>query len=68
FTRNPTYVGLTLLTFGFALVLNSWPVLVGALLSLYVVGTGIVRKEEALMEKKYGAHYVEYKKKVRAWF
>lgn len=68
FTRNPTYVGLTLLTLGFALVLNSWPVLLGALLSFHIVSVAIVRREEALLEKKYGELYDDYRKKVRKWF
>ncbi|MDP3958305.1 MAG: methyltransferase [bacterium] len=67
FTRNPTYVGLSLLTLGFALVMNSLLVLLGVLVSFHIVHLGIVKREERLLAKKYGEDYERYRSKVRPW-
>lgn len=67
FSRNPTYIALTLLTFGFSLVANSLPMLFGAIVAFYIVNMAIVRREEELMHKKYGDDYASYKTKVRPW-
>lgn len=67
FSRNPTYVALTILTLGFSLVANSLPMLFGTIVAFYIVNMAIVRREEELMHKKYGNDYVNYKTKVRPW-
>src|SRR5258706_4192106 len=46
FSRNPTYLGLTLLTFGFSLIMNSLVMLIGAIFAFYIVNILIVRREE----------------------
>ncbi|MBX4215525.1 isoprenylcysteine carboxylmethyltransferase family protein [Candidatus Parcubacteria bacterium] len=67
FSRNPTYLGLALLTFGFSCVVNSLPLLLGSLVAFIAVNLFIVPKEEELMHKKYGDHYAQYRSKVRRW-
>jgi protein-S-isoprenylcysteine O-methyltransferase Ste14 len=67
-SRNPTYLGLILLSLGFSFVMNSWAMLVAFLLSFFFVNYVILPTEEDLMEKKYGEAYRAYKKTVRRWF
>jgi len=67
FTRNPMYVGLALMQVGVALAANAlWP-LVFVVLSVIVVQRAVIVPEEAYLERKFGAPYVEYKQRVRRW-
>jgi len=67
FSRNPTYGGLALLTFGFSFIVNSLPLLIGSILAFIVVNAFIVPREERLMHEKYGEEYAVYRSKVRRW-
>ncbi len=67
FTRNPIYLGMTLLYTGIAILVNTlWPLLLlpGA---LFVMTRGVIEREEAYLERKFGEQYVTYKEKVRRW-
>src|SRR3989339_753709 len=66
-SRNPTYLGLILLSIGFSFVMNSLALLVAFLLSFFFVNYIILPAEEDLLEKKYGEAYRGYKKIVRRW-
>jgi protein-S-isoprenylcysteine O-methyltransferase Ste14 len=67
YTRNPLYVGATLVYTGLALIFNSfWPfVLLPPL--LVVMHWGVVRREESYLESKFGKPYLDYKERVRRW-
>lgn len=66
-TRNPIYVGMLLGQAGFAVGFNSlWLVLTWAIFFL-VLRFGVVAREEAYLERKFGAPYLQYKGKVRRW-
>lgn len=67
FTRNPMYVGMTLLLAGIGIGLaNAWLVLL-APVALAVVYATAVRHEEAYLERKFGETYRAYKASVRRW-
>ena len=67
FTRNPMYVSMALIYLGGMLMLDSvWP-LVFFPATIWVIRTRIIALEEAYLEGKFGAAYLEYKKKVRRW-
>lgn len=67
FTRNPMYVGMTLLQAGIGIGLaNAWVVAL-APVSLAIVYAIAVRHEEAYLERKFGAAYLAYKASVRRW-
>ncbi len=67
FTRNPMYVGLTLLTAGIGLAAHTlWPVLT-ALAAAVVTQRVVIAREEQYLEQKFGAPYIEYTKRVRRW-
>lgn len=67
FTRNPIYLALTLIYVGLAVGVDSvWPLL--TLLPLLVVmHFGVVRREEAYLEQKFGEAYRDYRARVRRW-
>jgi protein-S-isoprenylcysteine O-methyltransferase Ste14 len=67
FSRNPLYLATTGAYLGIALVLDAlWPlVLVVPLLA--VIHWGVVRREEAYLEEKFGQTYLAYKAQVRRW-
>ena len=67
YSRHPTYAGLFLLLVGFALLASSVVMILGALVSFFVVNSVFVKKEEALLLKKYGDEYERYKSRVRPW-
>jgi protein-S-isoprenylcysteine O-methyltransferase Ste14 len=67
FTRNPIYLGMTLLYTGIAVLANTlWPILLlpGV---LFVMTRGVIEREEAYLEQKFGEQYLTYKAKVRRW-
>ena len=67
FSRNPMYVSLTLLYVGLALWVGTvWPLV---LLPLVLVGLWrlVIQREEAYLERAFGADYLAYRQRVRRW-
>ncbi len=68
FTRNPIYLGMTLLTLGIGIATaNLWLVLLAPALLLYLQER-VVKREEAYLTERFGAEYLAYKARVRRWF
>lgn len=65
-SRNPIYIGTTLLLFGFALALRSVFFFLPIFLLLYFYRQIII--EEKLLVKHFGEEYVNYRKKVPRFF
>jgi len=67
FTRNPIYVGLTLILLGWAAFLcSAWALLGPVAFVLYIDRLQIAPEERALAAK-FGAAYTEYTARVRRW-
>lgn len=67
FSRNPMYVGFTLLYLGIALRYGSlWPLLFLPLV-LSVMHFGVIVREEAYLERRFGDAYREYRRRVNRW-
>jgi protein-S-isoprenylcysteine O-methyltransferase Ste14 len=66
-TRNPMYVGMALTYAGVAVLLNSLPALVLLPVVLALIQYRVIAKEEAYLERAFGAEYGSYKKQVRRW-
>lgn len=67
FSRNPMYVGLSVLYVGLALLFDvGWPLLLlpGVLALLQVL---VIRKEERYLASAFGNEYAEYRQRVRRW-
>jgi len=67
YTRNPIYVGMFLGLIGLAIAFDSlWPIVVLVPFCL-VIRHGVVAREEAYLERKFGDTYRAYKARVRRW-
>jgi protein-S-isoprenylcysteine O-methyltransferase Ste14 len=67
FTRNPMYLGMTLALAGLAMIGNAlWPLL-AAIPAVWWIQTQVIEKEERYLEAKFGAPYLDFKKRVRRW-
>ena len=67
FTRNPLYLALALIYLGLAFLFNSLWALILLLPVLVVITWGVILREEAYLERKFGQEYLEYKSSVRRW-
>ena len=63
-TRSPTHWGLFFLTLGFGIMTGAFFVVVSTIASHLISRIVYLRKEEMILERKYGAPYLEYKKAV----
>lgn len=67
YTRNPMYLAFTLTYTGIAFVINTfWPIVLFPIL-LCVMHYGVIRREEAYLEKLFGDNYKNYCLRVRRW-
>jgi protein-S-isoprenylcysteine O-methyltransferase Ste14 len=66
-SRNPAYVSLTLLQVGLACLLDNVWILVFLLPVLALIHYGVILREEAYLERKFGDAYRSYKDRVRRW-
>jgi protein-S-isoprenylcysteine O-methyltransferase Ste14 len=67
YTRNPIYLSLALIYTGVAALINSLTVLVPLPVVLFIMQRGVIEREEAYLERKFGAEYTQYKARVRRW-
>lgn len=67
FTRNPIYIGLVLAYFGFAIMLTSLWVLLLLVPVLAILQRGVVEREEAYLQGKFGDAYRAYQARVPRW-
>ncbi|MBI3516002.1 MAG: isoprenylcysteine carboxylmethyltransferase family protein [Proteobacteria bacterium] len=67
FTRNPIYLGMFLGLVGLAIAVDSLWLLVALVPFALVIRTGVVAREEAYLERKFGDAYRRYRSRVRRW-
>ncbi len=67
YSRNPTHIGLSLATLGYGVISGSLFIIIFMLIAFFLTKFIFLKKEEALLEQKYGRKYCEYKKKVHTW-
>ena len=67
FTRNPMYVGLTLIEIGLGVALNNLWISLFALPALATVHVLAVRPEEQYLREKFGNSYAAYVERVRRY-
>ena len=66
-SRNPIYVGMLLLYAGIGVAARSPWMLILAVPLVIVMRTVVVAREEAYLERHFGAAYRDYKARVRRW-
>jgi len=67
YTRNPIYIGFSLVQLGIALWSGSGWILALLVPVLAVVRYGVIAREERYLERKFGDEYVRYRQRVRRW-
>jgi protein-S-isoprenylcysteine O-methyltransferase Ste14 len=67
FTRNPMYVGMLLVLFGWFLFLHNLCGFVFVVLYLVILTELQIKPEERLLEQLFGQQYQDYKKSVPRW-
>jgi protein-S-isoprenylcysteine O-methyltransferase Ste14 len=67
FSRNPLYVSVTLLYLGVACWINALWIILMVIPALVVMQRGVIDREEAYLERKFGEEYLSYKRQVRRW-
>jgi protein-S-isoprenylcysteine O-methyltransferase Ste14 len=66
-TRNPAYLGMTLIYLGVAAMGQALWILVPLPVVLAVIDRGVIAREERYLERKFGSEYLDYKSGVRRW-
>jgi len=66
-TRNPIYLGMFLLYAGIGIASGSLWILILIVPLAIVIRFGVIAREEAYLERRFGAAYVGYKARVRRW-
>jgi protein-S-isoprenylcysteine O-methyltransferase Ste14 len=66
-TRNPAYLGMALTYAGIAIVANAPWALVPLPVAIAIIDRGVIAREERYLERKFGAPYADYKRRVRRW-
>jgi protein-S-isoprenylcysteine O-methyltransferase Ste14 len=66
-SRNPMYVGLVLLVLGIALITGSLTPLAVVPILVFLLDRKFIVVEERMLEERFGAVWLEYKKSVRRW-
>ena len=66
-TRNPMYLGMTLILFGVSICVGSVSAFVSPAFFYLISERYFIPPEEAVMENVFGEKYLEYKRRVRRW-
>jgi len=63
--RHPTYLGVFFMVLGFGIAIKSIFSILFIMITYLIVKLTFVRREENILEKKYGKIYLDYKNRVR---
>ena len=66
-TRNPLYLGTTLIYLGLGIAAGSIWAIVLVVPLLWIINSGVIVREESYLERKFGDAYRAYKARVRRW-
>jgi protein-S-isoprenylcysteine O-methyltransferase Ste14 len=67
FTRNPIYLGMVLGLIGLAIAFDGLWLLMTLVPFVLVIRYGVIAREEAYLERKFGEVYRRYRARVRRW-
>lgn len=66
-TRNPMYLGMLLVSLGWADLLDHFMAYLGALIFFTYISVFQITPEESIMEEKFGETFNQYRRSVRRW-
>ena len=67
FTRNPMYLGMTLVALGIAVWNGAWPMFLAPIAAIVTFSLVHIPYEEAAMRREFGAAFDDYARRVRRW-
>lgn len=67
FSRNPMYLGMTLMLIGAGILLGSISSFAGAVFFIAAMEVFFIPEEERTMKETFGDEFLKYKSKVRRW-
>ncbi len=67
YTRNPGYLSMAMIYAGVASLANSLPSILLLPVTLRVIQSGVIEREERYLERLFGEEYLAYKARVRRW-
>ena len=67
YTRNPTNFALTVIILGFGLIINSLFSVIFILITYFISKIIFIRKQDHILNERYGNVFSDYKKKVKDW-
>jgi len=67
YTRNPMYVGLTLILIGVWLLLGTASAALPIAIFVWIIQSRFIRGEERFLDEIFGEEYRGYKSRVRRW-
>lgn len=67
YTRNPMYVSMVVFLAAASVLLNNLWIAILIPVFIFIMGRGVIAREELYLEEKFGAQYTDYKERVRRW-
>lgn len=67
FSRNPMYVGVSLVLSGIAIFVGTVPVFLAPVAFFVTMNAVFIPREEKVLERIFGQAYIDYKNRVRRW-
>ena len=67
FSRNPIYVGMTVVSAGVAVAADVPWIVVWLVPTLVILRVGVIAREERYLAARFGAAYADYRARVRRW-
>jgi protein-S-isoprenylcysteine O-methyltransferase Ste14 len=67
FSRNPMYVGVVVSLVGLALWVGTWPFYLAVPVTVLILNSVHIPREERLLHEVFGEQYRAYSKEVRRW-
>ena len=67
YSRNPMYLAMVVILVGIAVSIGTVTPLVVIPVFAWLITRRFIVKEEEAMERRFGAEYLDYKRKVRRW-
>jgi len=67
YTRNPMYLSMVILLIAFTFLANALWIAISIPFFIVIMQKGVIEREEAYLENKFGEEYLRYKNRVRRW-
>ena len=67
YSRNPIYLGMALIHLAIGALVDSVWILLAVIPAMLIMTYGVIKREEAYLERLFGEEYLTYKTQVRRW-